>query len=404
MRLSIRWSGARTLATPLATPLAALLLAAGSGPSQAVEAVGLVFVDQNANGIRDAGEPGLGGVVVSDQVEVVKTDSEGNFRIAGTPSGAVVFVSLPDGYRAVGSFWRRIDSDAGRLLQFPLSQIPESPDFSFVHASDTHISEASLERTRRMRTLVDSIAPAFVLITGDLVRDALRVPETEARGYYELFQREMSLMRFPVWTVPGNHEIFGVERIQSKIGTDHPLYGRRMYHHYRGPDYYSFTHGGIHFVGLNTIDVDDMWYHGHVDSLQAEWLSRDLAAIPASMPVVTFNHIPFFTSVETVNGYMDTPPAPTTITVRGKTSFRHAVSNAGDILARLRTHPFELALGGHMHVRELLRFEGVPTRFYQAPAVVGPSDGAGLDFPSGIVLYTVRGGKIDEGTMIPMPR
>jgi hypothetical protein len=174
------WRTARSLGAPLL----ALLLAAGSAPSQAVEAVGLVFVDQNGNGIRDAGEPGLGGVVVSDQSEVVKTDSEGNFRIAGTAAGAVVFVSLPDGYRAVGSFWRRIDSDAGRQLQFPLVQIPESPDFSFIHASDTHISEASLERTRRLRTLVDSIAPAFVLITGDLVRDALRVPEAEARGYY----------------------------------------------------------------------------------------------------------------------------------------------------------------------------------------------------------------------------
>jgi hypothetical protein len=43
-----------------------------------------------------------------------------------------------------------------------------------------------------MREMVDSLQPAFVLITGDLVRDALRVPEEEARGYYELLERELA--------------------------------------------------------------------------------------------------------------------------------------------------------------------------------------------------------------------
>lgn len=368
-----------------------------------LEITGMVFVDQNANGLRDPGEPGLGNAVVSDQNAVVSTGVDGTFRLERVGGRGIVFVSVPSGYRAVGQFWRAVDSASpGRPLFFALAPLPESSDFSFVHASDTHISAASLARTRRLRALVDSIAPAFVLITGDLVRDALRVPETEATGYYELFQQEMALFRVPVWTVPGNHEIFGIERHHSLVSPAHPLYGRGMYRHYRGPDYYSFSYGGVHFVGLNTVDADDLWYYGHVDSTQAEWLSRDLAFTPATMPVVTFNHIPFFTSVETVNGYMDTPPAPTAITVRGKTSFRHAVANAGEIIARLTSRPYDLALGGHMHVRETLRFEGIPIRFYQGAAVVGPSDGAGLNFPSGVVVYRVRGGKIDDGTFVPL--
>lgn len=371
--------------------------------SRALSVTGVVFVDQNENGLSDPGEPGLGGVVVSDQVEVVKTGADGAFRIERQTAGGLVYVSVPDGYRAVGNFWRPVDSlSAARPLLFPMAPVPESADFSFIHASDTHISEASLARTQRLRALVDSVRPAFVLISGDLVRDALRVPEAEATGYYELFQREMALFRVPVWTVPGNHEIFGIERHLSLVSPKHPLYGRGMYRHYRGPDYYSFTQGGVHFVGLNTVDMDDLWYYGHVDSVQAEWLSRDLAAIPASMQVVTFNHIPFFTAVETVDGYRGDPPAPTTITVRGKTSFRHTVSNAGEIIARLKVHPYDLALGGHMHVRELLRFEGTPIRFYQAAAVVGPSDGGGFTFPSGVTVYQVRGGKVDEGRFLPL--
>ncbi len=209
-------------------------------------------------------------------------------------------------------------------------------------------------------------------------------------------------MTAPLWTVPGNHENFGIERTRSNVSVDHPLYGRAMYRHFaartttRSPPAASTSSGSTAWT------IDDQWYYGHVDSVQLAWLSRDLALVPADMPVVTFNHIPFFTAVETINGYMDGPPAPSAITVRGRTSFRHSVSNAAEVIARIAPHPFPMALGGHMHVREQLRYEGVATRFDQAAAVVGPSEGAGLTFPSGITVYRVHGGTIDEGTFVAL--
>ena len=178
-----------------------------------------------------------------------------------------------------------------------------------------------------------------------------------------------------------------------------------MYRHYLGPDYYSFNYGGVHFVGLNTEDYDDQWYYGHVDSLQLSWLRQDLALVPPATPVVTFNHIPFFTAVETINGYVDEPPAPTLITVGGRTSFRHVVSNAGELLGLLRAHRYPLALGGHMHVRESLVYalSGQATRFEQAAAVVGPSDADGLHFSSGITVYRVKAGEIGPGQFVALP-
>ena len=364
---------------------------------------GIVYVDRNGNGSREAGEPGLAGVPVSDQDQVVSTSADGSFRIDHAVGSGVLFVSVPTGFRSVGPFWRVADSAAAvKGFTFPLVPALPAEEFIFIHASDTHISPVSLARTQRLRAMVDSVKPAFVLITGDLVRDALRVSEAEATGYYKLFTGEKEKFSVPVWTVPGNHENFGIERHLSLISPDHPLYGRRMYHHYLGPDYYSFTYGGVHFIGLNTIDVDDLWYYGHVDSTQVAWLRRDLEKVPATVPVVTFNHIPFFTAVETINGYMDTPPAPTAITVRGKTSFRHSVSNAGEIIAMMKGHPFDLALGGHMHVREMLRYEGTPIRFFQSAAVVGESLGSGITFKSGIVVYRVKNGRIDDGTFLPL--
>lgn len=377
------------------------LLAALAAFAQGPVIAGTVYLDRNANGVRDKGEPGLARVVVSDQASVSLTDSAGSFSLAGGGYG-LVFVSVPNGYRSVGPFWRPV---ADGPPAFGLAPAPAPRDFSFVHASDTHLDETNLPRTRWLERTVDSLRPALIIITGDLIRDALRVPDSVANARYRLFAEERTRFTRPVWTIPGNHEIFGIERERSHVSADNPLYGRQMYRHYFGPDYYSFNYGGVHFVGLNSVDYDDQWYYGHVDSLQLAWLERDLSFVPASTPVVTFNHIPFFTAVEMINGYIDEPPAPTLITVNGKTVFRHVVSNAGDVLAVLRRHRFPLALGGHMHVRESLEYplEGQPTRFEQAAAVVGPSDGAGLEFPSGITLYRVTNGVIGQGEFIRYP-
>ncbi len=106
---------------------------------------GTVFVDRNGNGVRDPGEPGVAGAAVSDQVDVVTTDRNGVFRIADSRGFGVVFVSVPAGYRSVGPFWR----PAAGPLAFALAPVPASADLVFVHASDTHISAASVARTRR---------------------------------------------------------------------------------------------------------------------------------------------------------------------------------------------------------------------------------------------------------------
>ncbi|MCC6930728.1 MAG: metallophosphoesterase [Gemmatimonadaceae bacterium] len=362
---------------------------------------GVVFDDVNGNGRRDAGERGLAGVVVSDQDSVVLTDADGSYRLTSDFRTRVAFVSVPAAYRARDRFWVAIDA-ATTTADFALRRTPSARRLTLLHASDTHIAPASVPRMERLRALIDSLRPDLVLVTGDLVRDALRVGEAEARGYYELFQQQAARIAPPLFTVPGNHENFGIERDRSNVAANHPLYGRTMYRHYRGPDYYSFNAGGIHFVALNTVDIDDTRYYGHVDSLQLAWLERDLAAVPAATPVVTFNHIPFFTAVETINGLQESPPAPSVIVVNGKGSFRHAVSNARDVITRIAPHPYPLALAGHMHTRESLRYAGLATRFDHAAAIVAPSGTPPLTFPSGITLYSITNATISEGRFIPL--
>ncbi len=385
--------------------LTAGLFAAAAGTSATPAAgpadlSGVVFEDTNRNTRRDPGEKGIEGVVVSDQEAVVRTDKEGRWSLPVRAGAFPTYVSLPDGWSASGSFWQAPASSG----VFGLVRRPTASSFTFLHASDTHLDEASLPHLVRLREMVVEKRPDFVVLTGDLVRDSLRVGEDKARPLFELVAAELKKFPVPVFTVPGNHDIFGIERQRSGVAADHPLYGRAMYRKFLGPDYYSFTWGGVRFLGLNSVDADDMSYYGHFDRGQLDWVKADLAAAPAKVPVVTFNHIPMATTIEGMLGLMEDSPAPTIITIGGHGQFRHVVSNVGELLQSLGSHRLEIALGGHMHVSERVLLDTTigPVRFHQAAAVVGPQEAGGLQYPSGATLYRVSGGHVDDGTFLPL--
>lgn len=382
--------------------LASAFIAAPSGSR--AEITGVVFDDRNADGLRQPGEAGLSRVAVSNQIEVVQTDAQGVYRLAGRGTG-VVFVSLPRGRSAVSGFWRAAPSDQGADVDFPLAAAADSDDFTFIHASDTHLSEQSLPRTRLLLSVIETRKPDFTLVSGDLIRDALRVSEAEATGLYEMYVKEMAASARPVWSVPGNHEIFGIERHHSLVSASHPLFGKAMYRKYLGPNYYSFNRGRIHFIALDTVDIEDLWYYGHLDKAQLEWLEQDLKTVPSGASVVTFNHIPFFSAGLSVSGYTDTGVAPSLIRTGDKTSYRHVVSNTADLLSRLKDHRYALSLGGHNHAFERLSLSPDPsaTRFHLAAAVVGPRTGLAPS-PSGVTLYRVRGDAVDDGEFIPLDK
>jgi 3',5'-cyclic AMP phosphodiesterase CpdA len=253
-----------------------------------------------------------------------------------------------------------------------------------------------------LKALTDSLKPAFVIVTGDLIKDALRVPEPDAKGLYELYLKEIAKFPVPVWNVPGNHELFGIERQSSLVSEKNPLYGKKMYRHYLGPDYYSFNYGGVHFVGLNSVDYDDLWYYGHIDSLQFSWLKSDLMTISRTMPVVTFNHIPFYSGGHSMMEFEEELPYSSILSVNGKKIYRHVVDNAAQVVELLNDNNYAVALSGHYHAAQQFTMETYTKRakFYQTGAVIGPSEDGGFKMPSAVTLYTVENGKIDDGKLI----
>ena len=359
----------------------------------AVTVSGVVYDDANANGRRDPGEKGLQGVAVSDGAEVVVTAADGAYRLEAI--GRNVFVVVPGDRRAT-SAWHE---PASASVDFALAPSPPAAEWRFAHLSDTHVHPENVDRMRRALALAQSRRPDFAVVTGDLNKDALRVDLATARARMDLYAREAAKSPVPLRSAPGNHDIFGIERHLSLVPVTNPAYGKALYEEILGPRYYSWNRGRIHFVVLDTLGIDDLWYYGALEEDELRWLKKDLALLPSGATVVTAGHVPLRTAA-VFDNYETEGPARSLITVKGVTFYRHVVRNVAALGEILKPYRWTLALQGHTHEGERLRlFDGGITRYHTAPAVDHPKDST---LPSGIFIYSVRGEDVDDGEFLPL--
>jgi len=84
----------------------------------------------------------------------------------------------------------------------------------------------------------------FVLIAGDLTQSGK--PEE-----FSQFKTEISKFRFPVWVVPGNHDI-GNKFSNPDKGEHVTLARMEMYRKHMGPTWFSADCAGVHIVCINS--------------------------------------------------------------------------------------------------------------------------------------------------------
>ncbi|MEP1096906.1 MAG: metallophosphoesterase [Cyclobacteriaceae bacterium] len=367
--------------------------------SQGMQITGSVFEDKNGNGKQDRNESGIANVIVSDQVTTTLTDQQGNYTLTSGDDFPYLFISQPEDY--VGTYYYAKEQQ----VNFPLQKTASQNQFRFIHASDTHIDSLNLPRMKRFREMADSLAADFIVASGDLIRDALRVDVETASNYYDMYVLEIDKFKMPVYSGVGNHEIFGIERDKSLVSSEHPLYGKKMFRKYLGPNYYSFNYGGIHFISIDGVDYQNLYYYGGVDSVQLEWLKKDLAAVPSGVPIITFNHIPFMSpgfSFQNFDSHIFY--GPTLLEQEGKTEHRHIVYNYDKVKDIIGDRPYPLALSGHYHAAQEGAFEGSGTTFRQTSAITRPDtfDFNGFTVRSGFTIYEVENGQIVSSKFIPL--
>jgi hypothetical protein len=358
----------------------------------AVTVSGAVFDDANGNGRREPGEKGLPKVAVSDGVCVVVTDSAGGYRLEA--AGRNVFVVVPGDRRAVPRFWQ----PANARVDFALATDAAPESWRFAHLSDTHVQPENVHRMRDALLRAASAGALFAVVTGDLNKDALRVGEATARSRIGLYAETAAASPVRVFSTPGNHDIFGIERHLSLVPATNPAYGKALYEEILGPRYYSFDRGRIHFVMLDTLGVDDLWYYGNLDPDLLAWLAKDLALVPPGTTVVTAGHVPLRTGAFS-DEFEAEGPGRSLQSVKGQTFYRHLVRNTGALLALLKPFRYALALQGHSHQGERLHlWDSGETRYHTAPAVdLTPG------LRSGFFIYGVSGDRIDDGEIVPLP-
>jgi hypothetical protein len=354
---------------------------------------GVVFDDVNGDGRRDAGEAGLAGVPVTDGVAIVLSGEGGAYALAAAAEARRVFVVVP-GDRRASSPWSQAPA---QRLDFALAAAPLGGTWRFAQLSDTHVHAGNLGRMRQAFALAAGRNADFAVVSGDLVRDALRVGEDTAREYYSLFAAEAAKAPLPVLTAVGNHEVFGVERSRSGVAATHPAYGKGMYEQTLAPRYFAFNRGCVHFIVLDTVAVDDETYYGALDEAQLAWIRAELQYVPPGATVVTVGHIPLRTG-ELSTSFRD----GSLITVGGETSYRHVVRNAAALAPLLQPFRWTLALQGHTHLAErLVMWDAASPRYHTAPAVDRQPWAPWL---SGLFVYTVTGDSIDDGELLALDR
>lgn len=264
---------------------------------------GVVFVDANANGTREAGEKGLAGVAVTDGVSIVESDAEGVYTIAIQPDATIpwtpartVSVCWPDGYWPVGRHWHRLsDIPDGRDAHFALRPDVQKLPFAFSHITDDHGSGGGYAAFARDLKLLGGMSK-FVVDTGDMLYANYSTPG-QAMGPYRALVANIKKADFgvPHLSVPGNHDNTGTTMAPEMYDPKHPLFCHGLYTKYLGPVRWSFDYGGCHFVGLDwkqpEADPKAKW-ENLVPQEAVDWLKKDLARVPEHRRVFVFVHFP----------------------------------------------------------------------------------------------------------------
>ncbi len=224
------------------------------------------------------------------------------------------------------------------------------PEFTFAFLTDIHVQPErhSEEGFKKAIDKVNELNPDFVVTGGDLIMDALGQNYSRADSLYNIYDSLQQFFTMPVYNTMGNHEVFGLYE-KSGVSPDHKEYGKNLFEHRFGKRYYSFDKDNWHFMILDVIGfTPERRYIGKVDSVQMEWIKKDLADVDSTKNIIVSIHIPLVTTF--LQHYYN-PLEPNTEGV--------IVTNANEVLELFNGKNLKLVLQGHTHILEDVFIDGI---------------------------------------------
>lgn len=258
--------------------------------------------------------------------------------------------------------------------------------FSFVLMSDIHIKPDVVDYFQKVIDTINKMDIDFVVAAGDLVFDVMRGNVAKSDSLYILYKTMIQQVKVPVYNCIGNHELLGIYP-ESDIDSTHADYKYGMYERYFGKTYYTFKHKGWQFIVLNSINVNkEKKYYGIIDSVQQEWLKKELQQTDTATPLAIVTHIPFLStySQRYGNNKNITAPEPN----------GNIIYNRQEILNLFDPYNLKLVMQAHIHWTEDILINN-KTHFITSGAVAGrPSWRGTVNGEKAFMKITVNGDSV----------
>lgn len=340
---------------------------------------GVVFDDTDGDGRHGEGEAGIEGVLVTNGLEVVRTDADGRYEIAVRPDMDLSVVQpsgwrVPTDERLVPQF-AYVHKEGGtpeslrfgglhdtgaapEAVNFPLRRLDAATSFACAVLGDSQSYSGHETSQYRDSAVADIAAREWgeadcILYLGDVVGDDL-----------DLLDRLLEVgaaAGLPQWAVAGNHD-FDFDATDDAHSLD-------SWRNRWGPAYFAFEIGDVLFVGLDNIvypcgpddaeghegreacvESERPAYTAHITDTQIEWLGHLLAETDEDKLVVLAHHAPIVSFADAASGI-------------------HQTGNAAELHALLDGRE-ALSLSGHTHSTE----NHSPGQHFAAWEIVGVSE------------------------------
>ncbi len=270
----------------------------------------------------------------------------------------------------VAAGWRKSAAANDRPAASAAASGAPQRSVRFAHFTDSHVfhgrnaAQGLAAAIKHVHTLQDR--PEFILNGGDAIDDALEVDREAVEKQWTLWHAAWKEHgSLPVRHCLGNHDVWGWNKAKSKTTGNETGWGKQVALEQLRLEksYYEFDAGGWRFFVLDSMTFDEETaYRGELDQAQFAWLTAQLKATPAEMPVLIVSHIPILT----VGAVVFTAELRQYQQVTRMLSHR----DAREVLDLLRQYPnVKLCLSGHTHQTEKVSFG--PIDFVNSGAVCG---------------------------------
>lgn len=257
-------------------------------------------------GVVSTADGPVQGVVVSDGVEVSVTDERGIYQLQSEKKWGYVFISVPSGYEVpaegvLPQFYKMMKGDAATTerVDFSLTEVEGQDSYKVFMLGDMHLANRTGDLGQFMDFTEDLNSyralhqheKMYAITLGDMTWDLYWYSNSYALPEY-LNTINNQVKGLQIFHTIGNHDY------DYKATSDEEAGSRFM--DYIAPTYYSFNIGKVHYVVLDDIDCSNYDgttsrdYEKRVSAEQLSWLSKDLAYVDKSTPLVVVMHAQLF--------------------------------------------------------------------------------------------------------------